>query len=54
LITEKSPASKLSSSTSADIDGKLIIRQLEVANQQLHFLVKYELTTDPSGRKQAM
>jgi hypothetical protein len=48
LITQKSPASRLSSSTSADIDGKLKIRQLEDANQ------KYELTTDPSKRKQAM
>jgi hypothetical protein len=50
-VTEKSPTSRLSSITSADMDGKLIIRQLEDVNQQLHFLVKYELTTDPSGRK---
>jgi hypothetical protein len=41
----------LSSITSNDFDGKVIIRQLEDANQQLHFLVKYELMTDLSGRK---
>jgi hypothetical protein len=51
--TEKSPTLRLTSITSADMDGELIIRQLEDVNQQLHFLVKYELTTDPSGRKHA-
>jgi hypothetical protein len=50
-VTEKSPTSRLSSITSAEMEGKLITRQLEDANKQLHFLVKYELTTDPSGRK---
>jgi hypothetical protein len=33
------------------MEGKLLTRQLEDVNKQLHFLVKYELTTDPSGRK---
>jgi hypothetical protein len=47
--TQKSPTSILSSIASPGIADKLIIRQ--DANQQLQFLVKYELMTDPSGRK---
>jgi hypothetical protein len=33
------------------MDGKLIITQLTYSNQQHHFLVKYVLRADPSGRK---
>ena len=50
-----SPITEVSSMTAAEvgITGKVIIRQLRDFNNNQHFLVKYETTTDPSGRKRA-
>ncbi len=50
-----SPITEVSSMTAAEmgITGKVIIRQLRDSNNNEHFLVKYETTTDPSGRKSA-
>jgi hypothetical protein len=56
VITHKSsPRTSISSLTTLDVEsgGKTIARQLEDVNSKLHFLVKYDTTTDPSGRKRS-
>jgi hypothetical protein len=41
------------SAQEVESEGKSIVRQLEDVNSKLHFLVKYDTTTDPSGRKRS-
>jgi hypothetical protein len=50
-----SPRTSISSLTALEVEsgGKTIVRQLEDANSKLHFLVKYDTTTDPSACKRS-
>jgi hypothetical protein len=49
VVTDGSPKMAISSLTAVEVEmtGKTIIRQLEDANNKMHFCVKYETTTDP-------
>jgi hypothetical protein len=49
------PKTDLSSMTAADVEsnGKVIVRQMKDCNDVEHFLVKYDMTTDLSGRRRA-
>ena len=55
VTTEGSPRTSISSLSVHDVEsgGKSIVRQLGDVNLKLHFLVKYDTTTDPSGRKRS-
>lgn len=51
VVSYGSPKMAISSRTAADLEmtGKTIIRQLVDAHNKMHFCVKYETMTDPSG-----
>jgi hypothetical protein len=55
VTMEGSPRTSISSLSAKEVEseGKSIVRQLEDVNSKLHFLLKYDTTTDPSGRKRS-